>query len=125
MPTMDAPAKAEDNSLTSGAPSSEGAARVSDPEFAKPVTDVGEAASSNKVELKKEVTKKIKVVATQSGFYNNRRIVAGEQFYIKGKEHFGSWFTCEDEELEEQRKDFVRNRTLNARKKAQSKKARE
>lgn len=141
MPTMDTSAKADssvdDNSLTSVAPSSEGASDVEktpsldvpshdEADFAKPETDVEKVTDvSNKVDLKKSVEKMIKVVAKAQGFYNNRRIVPEEVFYIKSKAHFGSWFRCLDEELEQERREFVKERTLKARKKAQLKKARE
>ena len=52
----------------------------------------------------------IKVVATQKGFYNQKRINPGEEFTVKTKKRLGSWMKCLDPAIEKKRVEFFKNK---------------
>lgn len=87
-----------------------------DDEFKKPKIDSVENNIHNNVTLSDKLPEgKIKVIATQKGFYNQKRINEGEEFYIKSFNDVGSWTKCVDKDHEKKRLAFLKEKKLKAR----------
>ena len=54
--------------------------------------------------------KAIEVVATQKGFYNQRRVEEGTTFKMKCFEDLGTWVKCTDSAIEKKRVEFFKNK---------------
>ena len=79
-------------------------------ELQRPEINRPESEISNNVEAPMIPKEGIKVVALRKGFYNQNRIREGDKFIVKSFKQLGEWMRCEDKDLEEKRKEMLKNK---------------